>query len=234
MYPKIRYIIITPTYPPLPPPPKKKQWKKENAGMSGNRNRDPFWLLSQRKKQDGRPCLWLAETFFTSRLKPLNGIQWNLTGSQISMSSTKFVFFGPIGKQDGHPGVWLSETFSTSPLKPLNGIQRNLTGSKISTSSTKFAFFSWLVNKNDLPGRSVKKVTHCTQVHIMWPFWPLVSESSVTSTEPQDSWWERNRNLGLRRWVIHVQKMHFELDIKFWSSYSKMPSALILIMQVWG
>ena len=50
------------------------------------------------EKQDGRPGLWLAETFSTSSLKPLNGIQRNLTGSKISTSSTKFVFFGPIGK----------------------------------------------------------------------------------------------------------------------------------------
>ena len=51
-----------------------------------------------RKKQDGRPGLLLAETFSTSPLKPLKGIQLNLTGSKISTSSTKFVFFGPIGK----------------------------------------------------------------------------------------------------------------------------------------
>ena len=50
------------------------------------------------EKQDGRPGLWLAETFSTSPLKPLNGIQRNLTGSKISTSSIKFVFFGPIGK----------------------------------------------------------------------------------------------------------------------------------------
>ena len=50
------------------------------------------------EKQDGHPGLWLAETFSTSPLKPLNGIQRNLTGSKISTSSTKFVFFGPIGK----------------------------------------------------------------------------------------------------------------------------------------
>ena len=37
-----------------------------------------------------------------------------LTGSKIWTSSTKFVFFGPIGKQDGCPGLWLDETFSTS------------------------------------------------------------------------------------------------------------------------
>ena len=50
------------------------------------------------QKQDGRPGLLLAETFSSSPLKPLNGIQRNLTGSKISMSSTKLVFFGRIGK----------------------------------------------------------------------------------------------------------------------------------------
>ena len=48
--------------------------------------------------QDGGPGLWLVEAFSTSLLKPLNGIQRNLTGSKISTPSTKFVFFGPIGK----------------------------------------------------------------------------------------------------------------------------------------
>ena len=52
----------------------------------------------QSEKQDGRPGLWLAETFSTFPLKPMNGVQRNLTGSNISTSSTKFVFFGPIGK----------------------------------------------------------------------------------------------------------------------------------------
>ena len=53
-------------------------------------------------------------------------------------------------------------------------IQKNMTGSKISTSSTKLCFSVWWVNKNYRPGRSVKKVAHCTQVHDMWPFGPLV------------------------------------------------------------
>ena len=44
------------------------------------------------EKQDGRPVLWLSETFSTSPLKPLYGIQWNLSGSKISKSSTKFLF----------------------------------------------------------------------------------------------------------------------------------------------
>ena len=110
-----------------------------------------------RKKTDGRHGLWLAEAFSTFPLKPLNGIQWNLTGSKISTSSIKFVFFGPIGKQDGRHGLWLAEIFSTSPLKPRNGIQRNLTGSEISTSSTYFVF--WPMSKQK------------------WPPWPICRKS---------------------------------------------------------
>ena len=55
-------------------------------------------FLGRSEKQDGRPGLWLDQKFSTSPLKPLNGIQPNLTGSKISTSFTKFVLFGPIGK----------------------------------------------------------------------------------------------------------------------------------------
>ena len=126
------------------------------------------------EKQDDRPGLWLAESFLTSPLKPLNGIQRNLTGSKISTPSTKFVFSGRSEKQDGRPGLWLAETFSTSLLKRLNGIQRNLIGSKISTSSTKFVFVGPIGKQDSCPGRFLKKVAHCTQVHDMWPLGPLV------------------------------------------------------------
>ena len=44
----------------------------------------------------------LTFTFLTS-LKPLNGIQQNLTGSMISTSSTNFVFFESIGKTKWPP-----------------------------------------------------------------------------------------------------------------------------------
>ena len=55
-------------------------------------------FLGRSEKQDGHPGLSLAETLPTYPLKPLSGIQQNLTGSKISKPSTKFVFFGPIGK----------------------------------------------------------------------------------------------------------------------------------------
>ena len=121
------------------------RWTEFNETWQEARSQPPLpssCFSGRSGKQDGRPGLWLAETFSTSPLKPLNRIQRNLTGRKISTSSTKFVFSGRSEKQDGHPGLWLAATFSTSPLKPLNSIQRNLTGSKISTSSTKFVFFS--------------------------------------------------------------------------------------------
>ena len=60
-------------------------------------------FLGRSEKQDGRPGLWLAETFSTFSMKSLNRIQRNLTGSKISTSSTKFVFFRPIGKTRWRP-----------------------------------------------------------------------------------------------------------------------------------
>ena len=77
------------------------RWTEFNETWQEARSQGPLLSLcfsGRSEKQDGRPGLWLAETFSTSPLKPLNGIQRNLTGSKISRSSTKFVFFGPIGK----------------------------------------------------------------------------------------------------------------------------------------
>ena len=76
-------------------------WTEFNETWQEARSQHPVPSLcfsGRSEKQYGRPGLWLAETFLTSPLKPLNGIQRNFTGSMISTSSTKFVFFGPIGK----------------------------------------------------------------------------------------------------------------------------------------
>ena len=111
-------------------------------------------------KQDGHAGLWFAETISTSPLKPLNGVQRNLTGSKISTSSTNFVFFGLIRKTRwplSASGLWLAETFSTSPLKLLNAIERNLTGSNISTFSTKFVFFRVISKQKWLPWPPIPK-----------------------------------------------------------------------------
>ena len=83
-------------------------WMEFNETWQEARSQRPLPSLcfsGRSEKQDGRPGLWLAETLSTSPLKPLNGIQRNLTGSKIIMSSTKFVFFGPISLQKCPP--WL-------------------------------------------------------------------------------------------------------------------------------
>ena len=83
------------------------RWTEFNVTWQEARSQHPLISLcfsGQLKKQDGHPGLWLAETFSTSPLKPLNGIHGNLTGSKISTSSTKFVIFWQSEKkQDGHP-----------------------------------------------------------------------------------------------------------------------------------
>ena len=56
----------------------------------------------------------------TSRLTPLNGIQRNWTGSKISISSTKFVFFRPIEKTrwpPWYPIHWNIFDFSSETAK---------------------------------------------------------------------------------------------------------------------
>ena len=127
-------------------------WKKKMAALASD------WL------KYFRLLLWNCWTEFNET--------WQEARSQPPLPS--LCFWGWSEKQDGRPGLWLAVMFLTSSLKPLNGIQWNLTGSKISMSSTKFVFSGRWVNKNCRPGWSVKKVAHCTQVHDMWPFGPLV------------------------------------------------------------
>ena len=72
------------------------RWTKFNKTWQEAWSQRPLPSLcfsGRSEKQDGRPGLWLAETFSTSPLKPLNGIQRNLTGSKISTPSTKFFVF---------------------------------------------------------------------------------------------------------------------------------------------
>ena len=77
------------------------RWTEFNETWQEARSQRPLPSLcfsGRSEKQDGRPGLWLAETFSTSPLKLLNGIQRNLTGRKISTPSTKFVFFWLTGK----------------------------------------------------------------------------------------------------------------------------------------
>ena len=80
----------------------RNRWTEFNETWQKARSQRPLpslCFLGYSEKQDGRPGLSLADTFSTSPLIPLNRIQQNWTGSKISTSSTKFVFYGLIGKK---------------------------------------------------------------------------------------------------------------------------------------
>ena len=77
------------------------RWTEFNETCQEARSQRPLpslYFSGRSENKGSRPGFWLVETFSTSPLKLLNGIQWNFIGSKISMSSTKFVFFGLIVK----------------------------------------------------------------------------------------------------------------------------------------
>ena len=89
-------------------------WTEFNITWQESRSQQPLPSLcfsGQLEKQDGRPGLWLAETFSTSPLKLLNIIQQNLTRSRISTTSTNFVFFQPFGKTRWPPWPQICRDF---------------------------------------------------------------------------------------------------------------------------
>ena len=103
----------------------RNRWTEFKETWQEARSQGPLPSLcfsGQSEKQDNCPGLWLVEAFSTSTLKPLHGIQRNLTRSKISASSTKFVFFLPIEKTRWPPWLLIGWVISTSPLKQLNNL----------------------------------------------------------------------------------------------------------------
>ena len=250
------------------------RWTEFNETWQEARSQCPLpslCFLGRSEKQDGRPGLWLAETFSTSPLKLLNRIQRNLTGSKISTTSIKLVFFRLLGKTRWRPWPligWDIFDFSSETVEPnstkldrkqdLNVLyqvcvfwadrKNNMAAlasdwlrhfwlllrirwtefnetlqearsqcplpslcfqadrkNKMATLASEwlrhFRLLLWnrwtefnetwqearsqchlpslcfsgrSENKNGRPGWFLKKVAHCTQVHDMWPFGPLV------------------------------------------------------------
>ena len=86
-------------------------WTEFNKTWQEARSQRPLPSLcfsGRSKKQDGHPGLWLAETFSTSSLKLLNGIQRNFTESKYLTSSSKFFYRADRKKKMAAPSSdWL-------------------------------------------------------------------------------------------------------------------------------
>ena len=151
-------------------------WTEFNETWQEARSQCPLpslCFLGRSEKEDGRPGLWLTETFSTSPLKPLNEIQTKLDRKE-DLNVLYQVYVFRAGRKNKRPSWPLTaETFSTSPLKPLNGIQRNLTGSKISTSSTKLMFFGPVGKTRGRPGLS--RLRHFQL--LLWNHWTEFNET---------------------------------------------------------
>ena len=122
-------------------------WTEFNKTWQEARSQRPLPSLcfSGRSEKDGRPGLWLAETLSTSPLKPLKGIQRNLIESKIPTSSTKFVFFGPIGKTRWPPWPLIGWDIFDFSSETAERNSTKLDRNKISTCSTKFVFLLLLL-----------------------------------------------------------------------------------------
>ena len=90
------------------------------------------------------------------------------------MSSTKFVFFWPIGKTRWGPWPLIGRDILDFSSETAERNSTKLDKKQDLNVLYQVCIFRRSVNKNGRPGRFLKKVAHCTQVHDMWPFGPLV------------------------------------------------------------
>ena len=150
-----------------------------------------YWGRSQ--KQDGRPGLWLADTFSTSSLTSLNGIQRNLTGSKLLTSSTKFVFFGPICKTRWPPWPLIGwEIFDFSD----ETAERN--SKKLNRKEDLNVFYQVCVFRADRKIKMAAPSSDCLR-HFDFVFWNRWTEFNKTLQErisqcPLPSLWFSGRS----------------------------------------
>ena len=101
-----------------------------------------FVFLCRLEIQDGRPSLWLAETFFDFFSATAEWILTKLDRKQVLNALYQVCVFCADRKSRmaALASDWLKH-FSASFPQPLNGFLRNLTGSKSWMPSIKFVFF---------------------------------------------------------------------------------------------
>ena len=98
-------------------------------------------------------------TFQASSLKPLGQLEPNLAGMFLGWSSTKCLFFVPVGYSTWLPGPiicsdWLKFQRSSS-LKLMNWLNPNCKWKIIGMSFTKYLFFMWIGYPRWLPPQDI-------------------------------------------------------------------------------
>ena len=155
-------------------------WTEFNETWQEARSQRPLPSLcfsGRSEKQDGRPGLWLAETFSTSPMKPLNGIQWNLNDRKQDLNVLYQVCVFRADRKNKMATLasdWLGH-FRLLLWNRWTEFNETSQGARSQRLLPSLCFSGRWVNKNFCPAWSVKKLAHCTQVHDMWPFGPLVT-----------------------------------------------------------
>ena len=203
------------------------RWTEFNKNWQEARSQRPLPSLcfsGRSEKQDGRSGLWLAETFPTSPLKPLNGIQGNLTGSKIVTSSTKFVFFGPIGKTRWPPWPligWDIFDFSSETA------ERNST--KLDRKQDLNVFYHVCVFRADRKNKMaalanppkrwhiVLRCTICGPLGLLFPYTTYSNYSRVNQDQCTDRW--RTAMLpifSIAKKIYRGWKYHWNIENQHW------------------
>ena len=132
-------------------------------------------VFQANREKRKRPLIgWDIFDFSSETVK---GIRRNLIGSKIATPFTKFVFFRWIGKTKWPPWPMIGwdifdfsyETTERNSTKLDRKQDLNVLYQVCVISAKKWIKIATLANPS-------KKVAHCTQVHVMGPFGPLVYE----------------------------------------------------------
>ena len=134
-----------------------------------------LFFLGRSEKQEGRPGLWLAETFFNIFSETADQKSTKLDRKQDLNVLYQVCVFWAVrkNKMAALASDWLRH-FRLLLWNRWTEFNETWQEARSQLPLPSLCFSGWSVNKNVRLGRFLKKVAHCTQVHHMWPFGPLV------------------------------------------------------------
>ena len=110
----------------------------------------------QSKKQDGRPGLWLAETFWLLLWNPWTEFNLTWQGARSQRPLPSLCFPGRLEKQNGCAGLWLAETIFDFSFETAEQNSMKLDRKQNLNVLYQVCGFFWLIGK------------------IRWRPWPLI------------------------------------------------------------